>query len=178
MTCEDHGNVIIFCKYSIMNQVWTIKSLTLRWHWSTKWQLLIILYWNSDTSIYGRPYLYCLFTKQMLGMKQWCWQKKKYPWINVLYSAAIHCSTAQHPAKDASYVNTPQSLPLSLCNAAYAERKKSDVMPACPRLSSPLTHTSTHTHTHMQTNVIYSIITSMTVQIQAHHSVLSNYWGV
>ena len=104
--------------------------------------------------------------------------KKKYPWINVLYSAAIHCSTAQHPAKDASYVNTPQSLPLSLCNAAYAERKKSDVMPACPRLSSPLTHTSTHTHTHMQTNVIYSIITSMTVQIQAHHSVLSNYWGV
>lgn len=37
-------------------------------------------------------------------------------------------------------------------------------------------HTQTHIHT--QTNLIYSIITSMTVQMQAHHSVLLNYRGM
>lgn len=64
-----------------------------------------------------------------------------------LYGATIHCSTAHHLIKDASYVYTPYFSSLSLPNAAYAERKKSYVMPACPRLSSPLTHTNTHTYT-------------------------------
>lgn len=67
------------------------------------------------------------------------------------------------------HVTTPVPL---LFNPAYADTKKSDVMHACPWLSSLLTHI------HTQINVIYGIITSMTVQMQAHHSVLSNDWGV
>lgn len=88
----------------------------------------------------------------------------------VISGAAIHCSTTRRPTEDASCHYPPVSLP----NAAYAGRKKSDVMPALD--SQAFWHTETHIH--KQINVIYGIITPMTVRMLAHHSVLSNYWGV
>ena len=68
-------------------------------------------------------------------------------------------------------MSTPLKLSLSLMLLMQTGRNLMSCLPAlgCQAFRD------TQTHIHTQTNVIYSIITSMTVQMQAHHSVLSNY---
>lgn len=69
------------------------------------------------------------------------------------------------------HVSTPQSLFLMLLM-----QRGRNLMSCLPALDcQAFWHTQTHTHT--QINVIYGIITSMTVQMQAYHSILLNYGG-